>query len=96
MIRGNEEAPGIELMMAAQRWMQKWAEQTLTNVELTFMPELFPGMRVNLVGHDITVYVNAVTHNFDYQGGGFSTTASIMAPSRTSVVGSSPIIEGDG
>lgn len=86
--------PGVNLMIAAQRFMQKWAEQSLTNVELTFMPELFPGMRINLVGHDITVYVNAVTHNFDFQSG-FSTTASIMAPSKTSAI-TAPITEGDG
>lgn len=90
----GKDNPGVELIIAAQRFMQKWAEQSLTNVELTFMPELFPGMRINLIGHDITVYVNAVTHNFDFQSG-FSTTASIMAPSKTSAI-SAPITEGDG
>lgn len=92
-IRGTEN-PGIELMIAVQRFMQKWAEQSLTNVEMTFMPELFPGMRVNLVGHDITVYVNAVNHSFDFQSG-FRTTASIMAPSKTSAF-VLPKKEGDG
>lgn len=92
-IRGTTNS-GVELMIATQRFMQKWAEQSMTNVEMTFMPELFPGMRVNLVGHDITVYVSAVSHSFDYTNG-FRTTASIMAPSKTSAFGV-PVTEGDG
>jgi len=95
----GQSNPGLELLIAAQRFMQKWAEQTLTQVELSFMPELFPGMRINLVGHDISVYVNAVNHTFSYTSG-FQTTASIMAPSRTSVdtsTGSLPTLtEGSG
>lgn len=77
--------PALDKMMAMQRFMQKWAEQTATTVDLTFMPELFPGMRINLVGHDVQVYVERVSHSFDFQGG-FSTSATIMAPARPSVV----------
>lgn len=71
----------LEFLIACQIFMQKWAEQYATSVELTFMPELFPGMRVNLVGHNLQVYVTEVTHNFDFEQG-FSTSAVIMAPSN--------------
>jgi hypothetical protein len=98
-IRGTDWGNGaIEIMLAAQRFMQHWAEQTLTTVSFTFMPDLYPGMRVNLVGHGVTVYVDSVNHTFDFESGGFQTTASIMAPSKTGQSNNSDIsiIEGKG
>lgn len=61
-------------------FMQKWSEQYATTVELTFMPELYPGMRVELGGHNLSVYVAGVTHTFD-RAAGFSTTLVISSPS---------------
>lgn len=76
----------LEFLLATQIFMQKWAEQYRTNVSFTFMPELFPGMRLNLVGHNLQVYVTQVTHNFDFEpGGGFTTTASVMAPTKSNM-----------
>ena len=74
----------MEFLCAVQLFMEKWAEQYATNVELTFMPELYPGQRVELSGHNLQVYVSQVTHNCDFENG-FSTTATIMAPSTTNV-----------
>lgn len=70
----------LEFLLACQVFMQKWAEQYETTASFTFMPELFPGMRVALGNTGIAVYIAAVTHTFDYEQG-FSTTAQIMAPS---------------
>jgi cell wall-associated NlpC family hydrolase len=70
----------LEFLMAVQMFMQKWAEQYMTQVTMTFMPEMFPGMRVSLSSHNLEVYVTQVTHVCDYARG-FQTTASIMAPS---------------
>ena len=70
----------MEVMMAIAIFMEQWALQYATVVELTFMPELFPGMRIELVGHGLQVYVSQVTHNCDFEAG-FTTTATIMAPS---------------
>lgn len=70
----------LEFLVACQVFMQKWAEQYLTSASFTFMPELFPGMRVALANTGIVVYVSEVTHTFDWEQG-FSTTAKIMAPS---------------
>lgn len=72
----------MEFLMALQLFMTKWAEQYATTIELTFMPELFPGMRLNLVGHALQVYVTEVTHSGDFESG-FTTSAVIMAPSNT-------------
>lgn len=74
----------MEFLMALQIFMTKWAEQYSTNVEFTFMPELYPGMRINLVGHNLQVYVAAVTHSGDWENG-FTTTATIMAPSNPNI-----------
>lgn len=71
----------MEFMLAVQLFMQKWAEQYATQVSFTFMPELFPGMRINLANHDLQVYVQEVTHTFDFATG-FTTQATINAPSN--------------
>jgi cell wall-associated NlpC family hydrolase len=72
----------LEFLLAAQIFMEKWAQQYQTTCQFTFLPELFPGMRVILAGHGLQVYVSEVTHTFDFENG-FSTSAVIMAPSRT-------------
>jgi len=69
----------LEFLLACQMFMQKWAEQYVTQATMTFMPELFPGMRASLGSHNLEVYVSAVTHVCDYARG-FQTTVSIMAP----------------
>lgn len=74
----------MEFLMAMQIFMTKWAEQYSTQVEFAFMPELYPGMRINLVGHKLQVYVAAVTHSGDFENG-FTTSATIMAPSTPDI-----------
>lgn len=72
--------PAALLVVAIKLFMEKWAEQYETRVQLTFMPELFPGMRLILASHQIGVYVKSVSHNWDYGSSGFTTTCSVMAP----------------
>lgn len=74
------KSPKMEFLLAVQTFMRKWADQYRTHVEFTFMPELFPGMRVQLAGHNLQVYVSEVTHTWDYENG-FATSAVIQAPS---------------
>jgi len=71
----------LEFLLACQIFMEKWAQQYQTQVSFTFMPELFPGMRVLLGDHNVQVYVSEVTHSCDFTNG-FTTTATIMAPSN--------------
>ena len=73
--------PAAMLVVAIRVFMERWAQQYQTQVQLTFMPELFPGMRIQLASHDLVVYVESVTHNFDYSSG-FTTSASVLAPMR--------------
>lgn len=71
----------LEFLLACQIFMEKWAQQYQTVCSFSFLPELFPGMRIILAGHNLQVYVSEVIHTFDFDNG-FSTTATIMAPSR--------------
>jgi cell wall-associated NlpC family hydrolase len=70
----------MEFLLACQVFMEQWAKQYQTTVQMTFMPELFPGMRVELPDRNLQVYVNAVNHTFDYETG-FLTSVTISAPS---------------
>lgn len=74
----------MEFLLAVQIFMTKWAEQYATSVETTFMPMVFPGMRLNLVGHNLQVYVSEVVHAGDFENG-FTTTMTIMAPSNPNI-----------
>ena len=69
---------GLEFLLACQTFMGKWAAQYTTDIGMTFMPELLPGMRVNMVGHNLAVYVSEVTHEFDWSSG-FKTRATVTA-----------------
>lgn len=71
----------MEFLLAVQIFMTKWAERYATQIETTFMPEVYPSMRVELVDHNLQVYVSEVTHSGDFENG-FSTTMTIMAPSN--------------
>ena len=57
----------------------KWQSMYTCQTETTFMPEVMPGMRVNLVDEDIQFYVDEVTHSFDYSSG-FRTSMSLSCP----------------
>lgn len=74
-----------EFWLALFLFMQNWANQYTANIPMTFMPELYPGMLLTLPEYHFQAYVNEVTHQFRFgKGGGFTTTAKIAAPARTS------------
>lgn len=75
----------MEFLLAVQIFMTKWAEQYATTIETTFLPEVFPGMRVHLAQHKLQVYVAEVTHSGDYENG-FTTSMVITAPSNPNIV----------
>lgn len=83
MMAGSHE---LEFLLACKIFMLKWAAQYQTSVAFTFMPELFPGMRIILKRHNLSVYVSEVTHNFDYEHGA-TTSAVIMAPANADAKG---------
>lgn len=78
----------LEYFFALQTFMQQWANQYTSTVTLTFMPELYPGMRVvvNLDnesgGRDqYQFYCVSVSHTGD-RSGGYTTQASLTAPMK--------------
>ena len=80
-IMGITEA---EFWYAVSRFMYIWASQFTATVELTFMPELYPGMLLCIDDVGFQAYIHSVHHHFDLgESGGFSTSVSIIAPSAT-------------
>ena len=71
----------FEMFMAYQQFMLAWAGQFRTPFSFTFMPELFPGGKVAFSGQGLMMYINSVTHTWDYSEG-FTTEAELMAPSK--------------
>jgi hypothetical protein len=69
----------LEFLLSCRIFMEKWAQRFQTTLTMTFMPELFPGMRIALANHNVTVYVTEVSHTCDFEQG-FSTTATIVSP----------------
>jgi len=74
-VAGN---PALEFLLAVQIFTGKWAGQYSTTIGVTFLPELLPGSRINLVGHNLSVYVSEVVHEFDWERG-FRTSATVSA-----------------
>ena len=80
----SQEVPTIrshvtEYMYAWQQFMISWANQYNAELSMTFMPELYPGMRIKLADHNLEVYVQSVTHQ-GTRDGGFTTSAVVTCP----------------
>jgi hypothetical protein len=70
--------PLLLWISAWMKFMDQWAKRFTASATFTFMPELFPGGRVDLVGK-IAMYIESVTHNFD-RASGFTTTCELSSP----------------
>lgn len=68
-------------LYAIQVFLQRWAGQFNTQVQLTFSPELWPGNRAIIGSTGVAVYIDSVTHQFSYTGG-FKTTAVVSSPQQ--------------
>lgn len=82
-----EEAPMVrsafyEAFLAYQKFCLLWSEQFATNFSLTFMPEIFPGGIVKFAEHGIQMFVEEVTHSFDFETG-FNTDVVFSSPAST-------------
>ena len=83
-----EQLPGVigpqgEFFSALFLFMRSWAYQYNADVPLTFMPEMWPGMLLQIPAYGFQAYVTTVTHSFQMgQGGFFNTTVNIAAPAR--------------
>jgi hypothetical protein len=72
-------SPLFEMLMAYQLFCLAWSRQFISPFEFTFMPELYPGGKVGFPNHGIQMYIEDVTHTWDYEGG-FTTVATLSAP----------------
>ncbi len=72
-------SPEMEFYAAIHLFMRNWALQFSTSIQISFMPELWPGMILKIPSAGIQVYVESVTHEWDMQSG-FSTTVQVCAP----------------
>ena len=87
--------PLVEFFYAYHTFITNWAKQFISRVEFTFMPELFPGMIIEIPNYQeenksFTFYVEEVTHTFSYTGG-FSTSAVLIAPGQVSYTNDDPL-----
>jgi len=83
-----EQLPGLvgpqgEFFAALFLFMRSWAYQYDADVPMTFMPELWPGMLIQVPDFSFQAYVTTVTHTFQMGPGGFfNTSVNIAAPAR--------------
>lgn len=71
--------PLLLWMAAWMKFAELWAGQCLADVQLTFMPELFPGGLIS-IDNEFTMFIEEVTHSIDRQNG-FTTDVTLSAPS---------------
>lgn len=71
--------PVWEFFLAYQLFQESWTSQFSASVSFTFMPELYPGMRIELPDRNLAFYVESVDHNLS-RSTGFTTNARISCP----------------
>lgn len=69
----------MPFLMALYEFMNNWANQQQVSLSITFMPNLFPGMRIYVKAVDIWLYIKSVSHVMDYTSG-FRTEIQGIAP----------------
>ena len=79
-------SPYYEMFLAYQKFLLAWSRQFATPFSFTFMPELFPGGKVGFPQHGLQMYIEEVSHGWDYESG-FTSTATLSAPSVYAVEG---------
>jgi len=74
-----------EFMLALHKFQEAWSQQWRCDVTFTFMPEIYPGMRIELADHGIGLYVESVSHTGS-RTGGFNTVATVSTPMQKWIV----------
>lgn len=73
--------PKSALFSALYLFMRQWAYQYSADVPLTFMPEAWPGMLLQVPKFDLQAYITTVTHSFAFgSSAGFTTTLNLSSP----------------
>jgi len=86
-------SPQAEFWAAVHLFRMSWASQFSSQPRIGFMPEIFPGMIMQIPEYGMQCYVDQVEHSWNLgpDGDGFSTTVSIVAPST---IGDQPTLIG--
>jgi hypothetical protein len=71
-----------EYFLAWQRFMLLWSQQFATSVQFTFQPEVMAGGIIKFPDHGVQMFVESVTHEWDYASG-FTTSTTLTAPQLT-------------
>lgn len=75
--------PAAEFFASIFYFMRNWSYQYNADVPLTFMPELWPGMLLQIPSFGFQAYVTTVTHQGTFgENGQFNTTVNIAAPAK--------------
>jgi len=85
------KGPRAEFFFSVYRFMKNWSQQYSARVNLTFMPELYPGMIVAFPHWGMQAYVDGVTHSINMETG-FTTSVQLSAWSK--IAGHSAVIPG--
>lgn len=81
----NLVGPSAQFFASIYYFMRQWAYQYNADIPLSFMPELYPGMLLQIPAFSFQGYVNTVTHTFEFgENGYFNTSVNISAPARLS------------
>ena len=57
-------------ILAVYKFVESWAHMFTANIQVSFRPDLRPGLRIHLSNLGITCYIESVTHSWNAQSGG--------------------------
>lgn len=86
-------SPEVEFWAAVSLLRESWASQFSSEFNIGFMPELFPGMVLQIPEYGVQFYCDQVIHSWSLgpDGSGFDTKVNVVAPST---IGDNPSLIG--
>lgn len=81
--------PRAEFWHAVDLFRRNWAAQFTCSIKTSFLPEIFPGMILQIPAYGIQFYVRSISHSWNLSdgGSGFSTAVNTGAPSTIGTSG---------
>ena len=69
----------LTAISALYRFLQYWANCFTSTMQLTFRPEIMPGLRLHFADAGVTLYVKSVQHSWNATSGG-TTNVTVVSP----------------
>ena len=69
----------LTAISALYRFLQYWANCFTSTLQLTFRPEIMPGLRLHFADAGVTLYVKSVQHSWNAVSGG-ATNVTVVSP----------------